>query len=131
MAWCTRPHSETTRGEKKHIYVGLAKIFKKRFGKHKATLTVYKPDGNTALSTHFWQEKEAGRDPKVKWKILEKSIPTCIPETKICRLCIREKFNIVMNPHLATLNSRQERAKVNWQTPRLKVKVSSFLNLIC
>ena len=89
-------------------YVGLAKNFKKRYGKHKSTLTVYKPDGNTTLSTHFWQEKEAGRDPKVKWKILEKNIPTYNPVTKICRLCIREKFNIVMNPHLATLNSRQE-----------------------
>ena len=88
--------------------MGLAKNFKKRYGKHKSTLTVYKPDGNTTLSTHFWQEKEAGRDPKVKWKILEKNIPTYNPVTKICRLCIREKFNIVMNPHLATLNSRQE-----------------------
>ena len=35
-------------------------------------------------------------------------IPNYNTVTKICRLCIREKFNIVMNPHLATLNSRQE-----------------------
>ena len=82
--------------------------FKKRYGKHKATLTVHKPEGNTTLSTHFWKEKEAGRDPEVKWKILEKNISTYNPVTKICRLCIREKFNIVLNPHLATLNSRQE-----------------------
>jgi hypothetical protein len=65
-------------------------------------------NGKTTISTHFWKEKDAGRDPKVKWKILEKNIPSYIPVTKICRLCICEKFNIVMNPQLATLNSRQE-----------------------
>ena len=90
------------------FYIGLAKNFKKRYSKHKATLNEYKPEGNTTLSTHYWKEKEAGGDPKIKWKILEKHIPTFNPVTGVCKLCIREKFNIVMKPGLATLNSRQE-----------------------
>ena len=54
-------------------------------------------------------ERKGGRgDPKIKWKILEKNIPTFNPVTAVCKLCIREKFNIVMKPSLATLNSRQE-----------------------
>ena len=55
------------------FYVGLAKNFKNRYGKHKASLSIYKPQGNTTLSTHFWTVKEAGGDPKVEWKILEKT----------------------------------------------------------
>ena len=86
----------------------MTENFKNWYGKHKASLSVYKPEGNTTLSTHFWTVKEAGGDPKVEWKILEKNIPTYNPVTKICRLCLREKFNIVLKPHLATLNSRQE-----------------------
>ena len=93
---------------KTETYIVLGTNFKKRFGKHKATLAEYKPDGNTTLSTHFWKEKEAGRDPEVTWKILEGNIQTYNPVTKICRLCTREKFNIVLNPNLASLNSKQE-----------------------
>ena len=89
-------------------YIGLANNFKKRYNKHKATIKVHKPEGNTTLSTHYWAEKDAGRDPKIEWKILEKNIPTYNPVTKKCKLCIREKFNIVMKPNIATLNSRQE-----------------------
>ena len=46
------------------FYVGLASNFKKRYGKHKASLSVYKPEGNTTLSTHFWTVKEAGGGPE-------------------------------------------------------------------
>ena len=56
------------------------------------------------LYTHFWKEKEEGRDPTVEWKFLEKNIPLFNPVTGICRLCTREKFNILLNPTQATLN---------------------------
>ena len=78
------------------FYVGLAKKIKNRYGKHKASLSVYKPEGNTTLFTHFWTVKGADGDPKVEWKILEKNIPTYNQVTIICRLCLREKFNIVL-----------------------------------
>ena len=63
--------------------MGLAIFLKKWFGKHKATLTEYKPEWNTTLSNYFWKVKEAGRDPQVKWKMLEKNIATYNPMTKI------------------------------------------------
>ena len=89
-------------------YVGLAKNFKKRYGKHKKTLEVEPVDGKTCLSTFYWKEKHLGNNPVVTWKYLEKNIPTFNPVTKLCKLCIREKFYIVLRPRLATLNSRQE-----------------------
>ena len=93
MAPCTRLYSET-----KWEIRRTSQNFK----------NVHKPDGNTTLSTHSWKEKEEVGDSKIEWKILEKNIPTFNPVTKICKLCLREKFNIVMRPSLATLNSRQE-----------------------
>ena len=94
-------------GEEEH-YVGLAQNFKTRFRTHRANLAQKKPEGSITLYNYFWKEKEGGKDPKVEWKILEKNLQTFNPVTEICRLCTREKFNIVMNPEKATLNSRQE-----------------------
>ena len=60
------------------------------------------------MSNYYWKVKEAGGEPIVTWKVLEANIPTYNPVRKVCRLCIREKYNIVLKPHLGTLNSRQE-----------------------
>ena len=78
------------------------------FYKHKDSLQVKNPQNSTTLSTHFWNKTENGENPKVSWTIIESNIPTFNPVTKSCKLCLREKFNIVLNPHLATLNSRNE-----------------------
>ena len=93
------------RGSQEESYVGLASDFKRRFYKHKESLQVKNPKGSTTLSTYFWKEKEDGGDPAVSWKILEANILTFNPVTKTCNLCLREKYNIVLNPHLASLNS--------------------------
>ena len=89
-------------------YVGLAKNFKRRYPKHKKCLLDESAEGGTALSKYFWQEENAGRDPQVTWKFLEKNVPIFNPITNKCKLCLREKFNIVLRPNLASLNSRQE-----------------------
>ena len=89
-------------------YIGLAKNFKKRFRQHKASITNKKSEGVTTLSSHFWKVKESGGDPTIEWKILEKNIPTFNPVQGSCRLCLREKYNIVINSSQATLNSRTE-----------------------
>ena len=98
---------ENDKGEKEN-YVGLAADFKSRFYKHKKSLEDQNPENSTALSSHFWNEVGEDRHPKVTWRILEKNIPTFNPITGICKLCIREKFNIVFRPELATLNLRNE-----------------------
>ena len=93
---------------RKETYVGLAKNFKRRYPKHKKCLLDETAEGKTALSTYFWQEENSGGGPKVTWKFLERNVPTYNPITRKCRLCLREKFNIVLKPELASLNSRQE-----------------------
>ena len=89
-------------------YVGLAKNFKKRYRKHKTCLEDEGADGHTTLTTYFWKEKNAGRNPVVAWRYLERNIPTFNPVKRACRLCLREKFTIVLMTEKASLNSRQE-----------------------
>ena len=89
-------------------YVGLARNFKKRWPKHKATLSKRNADGQTTLSTYVWSKRDERLEPKVSWKILEKNIPDFNPITGICKLCTREKYQIALNPSVATLNSRNE-----------------------
>ena len=85
-------------------YVGLAKNFKKRFMKHRATLKSKNADGQTTLSRYVWEQRERQMNPTISWKMLEKNIPDFNPVSEICKLCTREKFQIVLNPGLATLN---------------------------
>ena len=89
-------------------YVGLARNFKKRYAKHKATLTSRHADGQTTLSNFVWEQTDEGKDPKVSWKFLERNLPDFNPITGNCHLCTREKFQIVLNPSVATLNHRTE-----------------------
>ena len=89
-------------------YVGLAENFKKRFFKHRTSMKEYDPENSTTLSTHYWKQFDSGKNPIVTWKFLETNIPSFNPVTNICRLCLREKYNIVLKPHLATLNKRCE-----------------------
>ena len=56
-------------------YVGLAKNFKKRFNKHRATLKNRGTDGQTTLSKYVWEQKDLNMNPEVYWKILEKNVP--------------------------------------------------------
>ena len=81
----------------KETYIGLANKFKKRFYKHRKSMEIQDPNNSTTLSTHFWNEVEANRDPKVTWRIVESNIPAFNPITGKC-LCIREKFTTVLKP---------------------------------
>ena len=65
--------------------------------------------GTQATRKICWMSMRwAGRDPKVTWRYVEKNVPVYNPISNKCRLCLREKFNIVLRPNMATLNSRQE-----------------------
>ena len=89
-------------------YVGLAKYFKSRYLKHRTTLRNEQADGQTTLSNFVWEQRKMRKEPKIKWRYLERNIPDFNPVTGICRLCIREKFQIVLNPSVASLNQRTE-----------------------
>jgi hypothetical protein len=90
------------------VGLGLAKNFKKRFPKHKKNLLDESAPGRTSLSNYFWKDTNQGRDPKVTLKFLERNVPIFNPIANKCRLWLREKFNILLRPSEATLNSRQE-----------------------
>ena len=89
-------------------YVALAKHFKQRYAKHKASRNKKTPENSTTLSSHFWRKKGAGGNSSVVWKILEHDIPNVNPLKKTCRLCLREKCTIAFAPQEATLNSRKK-----------------------
>ena len=89
-------------------YVGLAKNFKRRYYKHMRSINKPSSDNSSTFSTYYLKEENMGRNPQIKWTILEKNIPHYNPVTKKCQLCIREKYNILFKPELCSLNSRQE-----------------------
>ena len=89
-------------------YVGLAKNFKRRFPKHKSTLANRNADGQTALSKYVHRKRDEGLNPKVSWKYLETNVPDFNPVYETCKLCTREKFQILLNPAVATLNLKTE-----------------------
>ena len=60
------------------------------------------------LQTIFGHKKNQGKEPTVSWKYLERNVPVYNPISKKCMLCLREKYNILLKPNEATLNSRQE-----------------------
>jgi hypothetical protein len=81
---------------------------RRRFPKHKSTLGDRNADGQTTLSKYVWRKRDEGLNPKVAWKFLEKNVPDFNPVTEICKLCTREKFQILLNPALANLNHKTE-----------------------
>ena len=89
-------------------YVGLARNFKKRFRKHRTTLKDRHAEGQTTMSNYVHLQRDQGKDPEVAWRFMEKNVPDFNPISGICRLCTREKFQIVLNPSAATLNHRTE-----------------------
>ena len=62
----------------------------------------------TTLSTHYWDEKEAGREPSIECTFSESGLLDFNPITGKCALCTREKFYILFKPEMASLNKRQE-----------------------
>ena len=64
---------------------------------------------STELSKHVWRLKEAGLPFKITWKFLKRTSPYN-PVSGRCNLCLWEKYFIICNPELATLNKRNELA---------------------
>ena len=90
-------------------YVGLTEPpFKKRYYSHKASFNK-KPDidSGTALAHHIWNLKDRGVAFDVKWEILDRSSPyKC--GSRVCHLCITEKWRILMADPEIALNKRSE-----------------------
>ena len=59
------------------------------------------------IKSKIWELKDAGHDYEIKWKMVERSQPFS-PITGVCALCTLEKYYILFNPELASLNKRNE-----------------------
>ena len=87
-------------------YIGLTSTtFKARLGVHKNSYN--DPEANqTSLSNHIWDLKKKNLDHRV-WKLIDLAKPY-FPVNGKCQLCIKEKFDILFNPQIATINSKSE-----------------------
>ena len=97
-----------TTSEKKETYVGLtATEFKTRWRNHQMSFKHEKRRFDTELSKHLWELKEKKKEFTVSWKILAKA-RAYSNLTKRCNLCLHEKYFIISNPQMATLNKRNK-----------------------
>jgi hypothetical protein len=60
------------------------------------------------MSRSVWDQRDKAMNPEILWIFLEKNITDFNPITQTCKLCIREKIQIVLNPSVASLNHRSE-----------------------
>ena len=98
---------------KVETYIGLASTnWKARLAVHKSSFTHRvkpgaKSQNTTELSKHIWELK----DKKVKYslscKIIDRAQPFN-PSSKMCRLCLTEKYHLMYNKDGASLNNRSE-----------------------
>ena len=98
---------------KVETYTGLASTeWKKRLAVHRTSFK-HKPkpgaksSNGTELSNHIWKLKEQDIENKIDRKILDRAQPYN-PTTKMCRLCLTEKYHLMYSGKCSTLNNRSE-----------------------
>ena len=99
---------ETNNGAKIETYIGLTENkFKLRYYNHKASFNHREKENSTELSKYIWKLKDQNISYNIKWKIITKA-KAFNRATKQCRLCLAEKFYIIFQPELSSLNERRE-----------------------
>ena len=97
-----------TKTDKSETYIGLTgDSFKTRYGNHKKSFTHERYKSDTELSNHVWKLKNSKIEFTIKWRILDRG-KIFSPISKICQLCVREKFYLIFHPELCSLNNRNE-----------------------
>ena len=95
-------------GKPDQQYVGVTEpTFKLRYNNHTATFRHREKKINSALAGYVWKLKDEGREYSLKWRILQEHT-TYNPTTNACRLCLSEKYTIMHQPELSSLNQRTE-----------------------
>ena len=91
-----------------NTYTGLtSNTFKERFYGHRHSFKKRDSNHSTTLSSHIWDLKDKNKNYEVKWSIIDRA-KEFNPDTKKCRLCIKEKYYIIFQPEGASLNDRSE-----------------------
>ena len=95
-------------GKPDATYAGIsAPSWKIRYGNHTHSFRHSGKRGNTSLAGYVWRLKDQGRDFSINWRTLA-TLPTFNPTTNSCRLCNVEKYTIMHQPELATINQHDE-----------------------
>ena len=98
----------TEQGKPEATYAGIsAPPWKIRYGNHTASFRHTEKRGNSSLAGYIWRLKDEGREHTISWKTLA-TLPSYNPTTNSCRLCLTEKYTIMHEPELATINQRDE-----------------------
>ena len=89
-------------------YLGLTgDTFKLRYGNHKKSFKHENYSTESTLSSHIWKLKKENVDYDISWKIIDRGKPFS-PVTNVCQLCTKEKYYLIFNPELCSLNNRDE-----------------------
>ena len=64
----------------------------------------YPETSQTSLSKYILELETEGIEPQVTWKIIDRGKPFS-PVAGVCHLCLKEKFYMLYNPEMASLNS--------------------------
>ena len=93
---------------KEETYIGLTENeFKTRYRNRTVSFCNAKHRNSTELSKHIWTLKDNNIDHSISWRILSSHLPYS-SSSKRCNLCLKEKFLIIYQPNLSTLNKRNE-----------------------
>ena len=95
-----------TISEKKETYVGLTATGFKQEGK--MSLKHEKKRNDTEPNKFLRELKEKKELFTMSWKILAKTRVYSNLSSKQCHLCLEQKYFIISNPQIATLNKRNE-----------------------
>ena len=80
---------------------------KLRIDKHTHSFNNKLKEHETTLSTHVWDRKRKGFDPKIKYRTVRKA-QAYSASSGHCNLCLQEKVVIVTNKKDGVLNSKNE-----------------------
>ena len=90
---------------------GLKAEWKERKGNHNSDFKYSSKRGATCLSGYIWSLKDKGmvenKDFTISWTLVARA-KAYSSTTDCCRLCIKEKSLMILQPHLALLNDRDE-----------------------
>ena len=93
-------------------YLGIVEPeWKERKGNHNSDFKYSSKRGATCLSGYIWSLKDKGmvenKDFTISWTLVARA-KAYSSTTDCCRLCLKEKSLMILQPHLALLNDRDE-----------------------
>ena len=93
-------------------YTGVTgNTFKERWYGHRNDMKSEKKQLSSRLSSHIWDLKDDKKEFEVEWRLIDGST-SFHPITRKCRICLKEKFQILYNGDGISLNKRHRRQKL-------------------